>query len=238
MTNFKKKSMSLLGLLFTIMVISLTSHYETTATAAEFTLSNEDLSEIKAALHEYGITEEVQESLIEKLENGEVWDCMNPEKTSQIPEGYLNVSIDDPIKRYDFPDGSFIETKLEIVKDDFISNYDITEGSTSSGTGYVNRTGVKITASKGALLGMGFFADFTHVQSGYDQISRVYDQWVKVIGGNASSVTLQIVKANEDSNGPAQAKLTAQVNWLGIGTSGTEWLYLNVGSDSAWSSEN
>lgn len=231
MSNFKKKTLSLLGLLFTIMVISLTSHYEITATAAELTLSNEDISEIKAALHEYGITEEVQESLIEKLENGEVWDCMNPEKTSQIPEGYLNVSIDDPIKRYEFPDGSFIETKLEIVNDDSISTYDVTGGSTSSGSGYVNRTGVKISASKGALLVWGFYADFTHVQSGYDQISRVYGEFV-MGGGNVSSLTLQLVKAKEDSNGPAQAKFSAQTS-----TSGTLLLYLNVGSDSAWTSQ-
>lgn len=39
-------------------------------------------------------------------------------------------------------------------------------------------------------------------------------------------------------NGPAEAKLITQVNWLGIGISGTEWLKLHVGNDRAWSSEN
>lgn len=74
-----------------------------------------------------------------------------------------------------------------------------------------------------------------------DQIDAVYDRWVKVIGGSYSVDTFEITKEVEDvsANDPATAKLIADISWVGgITGSGTEWLYLHVGGNRAWISQN
>lgn len=202
-------------------------------------LSEEDELEIREMLDELNIDKKTQDNLINKLENNQIWDCMDEGQVSKIPESYFNVSIDEPVKRYTFPDGSVIETKLELLEEPpMILHSAVTGGSTSSGSGYSTVRGAKISTKKG-LLGMGFYADYTNVHGGYDYISRVYDSWVKVVGGSYSNRNLKIVKKRENSSGPAQAKLSADVSWVGgLTGAGTEWLKLYVGKDRAWSGQN
>ncbi|MCR2043797.1 hypothetical protein NSA23_06645 [Anaerosalibacter massiliensis] len=222
-------------LLLTIILGGGITCYADSVESNVVNLSEEDKLEIREMLDELNIDKTTQDNLINKLENNQIWDCMDEEQVSKIPENYFNVSIDEPVKRYTFPDGSVIETKLELP---MISPSAVTGGSVSSGSGYTSVRGAKVSTKKG-LVGMGFYADYTNVNGAYDYISRVYDSWVKVVGGSYSNRKLKIVKKREDISGPAEAKLSADVSWVGgVTGAGTEWLKLRVGKDKAWSSQN
>lgn len=110
-------------------------------------------------LDKLNIDKTTQDNLINKLENNQIWNCMDEEQVSKIPENYFNVSIDEPVKRYTFSDRSVIETKLELP---MISPSAVTGGSVSSGSGYTSVRGAKVSTKKG-LVGMGFYADYTNV---------------------------------------------------------------------------
>ncbi len=240
-----KKIMFLSVLLLSVVLGSFTSFADQkdidVIDANEITISNDLKLEIKESLDELGIDETTQDSLINKLEKGEIWDSMDKEQVSQIPEDYFNVSEKEPVKRYTFPDGSVIEQKIEIPTTKSQSNISpsaISGGSVVSGSGYTTYKGVKVSKTSG-LMGMGFYANYTFVQGGSDIIESVYDRWVKVVGGSYSVDTFQITRKTEVSGNPATAKLIADISWVGgVTGSGTEWLYLNVGNDRAWSTQN
>lgn len=202
-------------------------------------ISVENENEIRTNLNELGIYGQTQDNLINKLREGMIWDCMDKNKVSKIPKNFFDLTESNPVKRYVFADGSVIEKKMEILsKKVLVKKGAISGGDTSSGTGYFCVKKAKISTRKG-LVGMGFFADYCSVNGGNDYISSVYDEWIKVIGGSSSTPSLKIVKKKENLNGPAKAKLTAQVSYVGdIAGSGTEWLYLCVGDDRAWTTEN
>ena len=241
MSNSKKKIVMIL-LAAIMMMGSFTNTY---ADSNSYKLCTEDKKEVEFILSELRVEEKVQKKLIKKLEDGVIWDCMDKEQVAQIPESYFSVSIEEPIKRYVFPDGSVIETKLEfdeatkVVKEPSeMSLYgSISGGSSSSGSGYVSYRNVKVSTKKG-LLGMGFYADYTNVNRGYDKIDGKRDWWIKGVGASVSDISFT-QKTKEDLNGPATATLKCQVSWLGgVGATGTEWLKLHVGNDRSWTSEN
>lgn len=241
---FKKKFLLLLSALSLLSVNATTILANpTVSTTTESIISANTETEIREALSELNISDEVQNNLILKLKNGEIWDCMDKSQVAQIPEGYFNVSLDNPVARYTFPDGSVIEHSLDISdsKIDFdgaISTCGIVNGSVSSGSGYMSITGARISTQKG-FMGIGFYADFTHVNRGYDYISNVYDPYVKIVG-SCSDPVLEITQPRENASGPACAKVSTQASY-GVGDysyTGTEWLKLYVGNDDAWTDEN
>lgn len=230
------KRITFLTVLFISIFLSGMTGFANELNTNKIFISDEIKLEIKQSLSELNIDEETQIKLINKLEQGEIWDCMDKSLVAQIPDNYFDISEDEPIKRYTFPDGSVIEQRIEIPNMMYPSA--ISGGTVSSGSGYSTYKGVKVSKTSG-LMGMGFYADYTIVQNGSDIIENIYDRWVKVVGGSYSVSTFEITRRTEVSSSPAMAKLIADISWVGgITGSGTEWLYLNVGKDKAWSSQN
>lgn len=199
--------------------------------------SNIDLEEVKNNLTSLGIDEETQNKLINKLINGEVWDSLNPKCLEKVPKSFFNISFDNPINRYEFPDGSVIEVGIKFPEGFELDNIEragsISGGTSSSGTGYSSIKGAEIYRYAG-MYSLGFYADFTLVNGGYDYISNVYSPWTKSAASNITYPELLIYSKNESISGPARAELRAQVDYLGIVGSETVWVTLNVGNNQAW----
>jgi hypothetical protein len=67
----------------------------------------------------------------------------------------------------------------------------------------------------------------------------VYDEFAKVIAGSYSNLELELISNEESANGPAEAKVSADITYVaGIGASNREWIKLLVGDDKVWTSEN
>lgn len=200
--------------------------------------SQENLfEEIRLELEKNNISKDIQNSLIDKLKRGEQWDSMNPQKISQIPDGYFKITEGvTKTKRYTFEDGSFIEQVVDVPIARQLRS--VSGWSVSNGTGYHSVKGAKVVVSRG-ICSVGFFADYTINNRANDRIDKVYDEFAKVIAGSYSNLELELISNEESANGPAEAKVSADITYVaGIGASNREWIKLLVGDDKVWTSEN
>lgn len=186
-----------------------------------------------------GVDKGIQDKLLRKLQNGQIWDSMNPEKLRKVPTGALTPTLKEPIKRYVFPDGSVIVSEIENLGTPvFVKKSGSgVVGISGGGTGYYQYVNKKISY-KGALYGYGFYADFTLVNGAYDYIDDVYDPFVNVVGGSGSINSCMINKSKESSTKPARATCSVQLDFAGgVVGSGTHILELTVGKDTYKSRE-
>lgn len=191
-------------------------------------LSEKVILEIKKSLTDLSIDDNTQERLITKLEEGQLWDSMNKEKVNAIPTELLSVSLEEPVKRVVFEDGSVLENRIETVD----VNQDKISVNLVARNYYKN---VKVSFNNG-LSGGGFYADYYIDYNYNDAITKVKDSYINVIGGSYSDKKLQIVNPAEDEiyEEPAEAVLTADINYVGkIGASETLIFKLLVGNDKA-----
>lgn len=189
-------------------------------------LDTEVIKELKMELDSLDIPLETQDFLIQKLEKGETWDCMNPEKIAEVPKDYLVPTLKDPVKRYVFEDGSVIENSI------LVSN---TINPLIPMPIYYDN--VKISGKNG-LVGGGFYADYCIDGNSNDRISAVRDSYINVVGGSYSNKELSIVRSAEDTSRkkPAEAILTADISYLGdIGAAETFHFKMFVGNDQMMS---
>lgn len=186
-------------------------------------LSNEDIEELKTFLSCYGVDDLTIVNLINKLQNGELLDSINPEKQ------HLGIveKIGNEREKVTYPDGSIVIKGI-----DNIQNRAISGGTVSSGTGYSSRIGARIYHNAG-LINCEFYADYTNVQGGYDIIEKVYRYDIRVLGGSFTGATLAINKKYENSQGNAWASLRFKVSTLGLVDSIAN-LDLFVGRDTAY----
>lgn len=78
---------------------------------------------VKQYLEESNVPKEKLDFLIEKLENGILWDCYNEEKLNEVPSDFNCFDISTSIKEkyFRFEDGSFI--KISVGGGEEIENY-------------------------------------------------------------------------------------------------------------------
>lgn len=218
--------------IITILTIFLTGNSHAFASEEngnQLILSNDEITNIKMSLSEYGVGEETQEDLINKLKNYEIWDSLkgvDPISTRTV----LKNDIEEKVEV--FQDGSISVTAIDFSTaeiSDVITTYDLDPGDISSGSGYTNYRGAKVYKNE-IVLWASFYADFTTVHQGMSYITRVYDEHVGGAGGTFSEVKLDLIKAKEDLNSPAEAKLGFIVTFWGGWGGGTAWLKLQVGN--------
>lgn len=176
---------------------------------------------LRQGLTELHISPQVQAQLIEKLQRGEMWDSMNPEKIALLPAAALCPTPDKPVRRIIFEDGSVLEYRMEFL------NAPVSILRTPMPVYYYN---VKVSATDGAN-GGGFFADYYIDGNGNDGITAVRDPYLNVLLGSYSNLQCQIVRGVENTRSkiPAEATLTAQItNPLG---SSTFHIKMLVGND-------
>ncbi|MGQ3477892.1 hypothetical protein [Paenibacillus sp. TY11] len=88
-----------------------------------------------------GLSEEVQQSLIEKIKAGELPHSDNPEKKGTGITSEIESSDGLKIQRTTFPDGSVIQstidlTNAKIKEENVVTPNDVSGGYASGGTGY------------------------------------------------------------------------------------------------------
>ncbi|WP_098748468.1 DUF5626 family protein [Paenibacillus sp. EZ-K15] len=218
--------------IITILTLFLTVNSQAFASEEkgnELILSNNEITSIKMSLSEYGVSEETQEDLINKLKNNEKWDSLKgvkPVSTRTV----LKNDIEEKVEI--FQDGSISVSAMDLSTaevSDVITPYDLDPGNISSGSGYTNYRGARIYKNEIVLFAQ-FYADFTTVNQGMSYITRVYDGDVNGVGGTISDVSLNVIQYKEDLNYPAEAKLSFIVSGWGGWGGGTCWLKLQVGN--------
>lgn len=195
-----------------------------------FILEENVKSKIRANLDELSIDKKTQDDLIQKLECGQLWDSMNPDKVSLVPVEDLLPSIDEPVKRFIFEDGSVIENQIDFseatIKETYAESYNIAQPRAQITHYY----GVKVSGKNGTY-GGGFYADY-YINWDYNQdaIMAVRDSYINVVLGSYSNKNLKIVKRVENSSGPAEATLTADLTFFNLGGA-TFHFKMYVGND-------
>jgi len=175
--------------------------------------------------------------LIDKLNRGEVWDCVK-EEYKDIQPSYTQRFENVIIKKYEYPDGSVKVNEVVLpaqknmmysARSSFFNS--IGGGDWHSGTGYRTCTGAKVSMKTG-FVNASFLADFTIVNGGYDEIHEVYDEVIFVVGGTFSDVNLSINRPKETYNKPAQATLRFTYTAINGVSSTYGYIRLNLDDDN------
>lgn len=184
----------------------------------------EDIIKLREWLSSYNVDDDTIDSLINKLEQGEIWDSLNPEKAN------LGVSskINNEESKIVYPDGSIAITGLEKG----IEDRKINIGSVSSGTGYRVYKNCKVYHNAG-IVNLEFYANYTIAQGAYDKIDGVRDARSTSLGGVATRVSFGRKKIQENANGPAKARFEVFFVSYDNKASGNYWIDLDVGKDTA-----
>jgi hypothetical protein len=227
---------SVLGLLLTSSLSANASNdvIETKATHKAFKLPVEQRKELEEKLASKGIKKETINSLISKLERGEIWDSLNPDVVEKVDSKLINPSIDNPYVFYTFPDGSYIESSISKTNDS------IGIMASTCGTGYCYYTKQKISRYT-SLVDAFYYADFTINYGAADRISYLYpDYSIEVLGGTWTDDKLEYIRSTEDTynnlNAKARLKFTYTINTPIPAKSKVASLYLIVGDDTWYSS--
>ncbi|MFF2532095.1 hypothetical protein ACFVS2_24630 [Brevibacillus sp. NPDC058079] len=214
-------------------------------------LSKSSGSSLKNSMNKLNIDIQTQDELINKLQNGQMLDSENPKELSKVPEDALTPSLDDPVKRYTFPDGSVIENGIEIIsKTEFDKDGNVLAeynkgnageiGTLSSeeiikskcGSGYCIYT-LKVYHDRAGVEAY-FMATVNIINGGADKITSVGDYYIYTLYGSSSNENLDINRGTE-LEGSAPAAATLKFTWSAVGSS-TMKLRLNVENDSYYSS--
>ena len=223
MRNFFKKSISILSIM--TLFLSLGSLRVNAETKGILTL--QEKQEITKAFRKDGLEEDTITSLIEKLDNGEQIDSMNPEK-DPISKYSTTNKDGEQVEKLIYEDGSYAITTIS--SPNAISNRaSISGGNVINGSGYKDVKGAKISHSTGTVE-VYFYADYTSVAGRKSYISNVYDYKINVRLGYYTLESFGIVKKNEDLNGPAKASLNFGITRTGDLFSSSHRLVLSIDS--------
>ncbi|MFE4710853.1 hypothetical protein ACFRAM_08250 [Paenibacillus sp. NPDC056722] len=199
-------------MLFSISSVSFASE------SNENLLSSEDKAKISRFADDLGLSNEVKETLIKKIESGELPDSDNPEKKDTgVTYEFVN-SENLKIKRTVFPDGSVIQSVLDttdaneqIVTPMIVDN---STGWVESGSGYKKYYNATVKEET-VMVKAKFFADYVLVNGGYPYISKVFDGYVEAAGGYVNNETPPTID-NQSQTSTAPAKATYSFTFVKI----------------------
>ncbi|WP_427337688.1 hypothetical protein [Caloranaerobacter sp. DY30410] len=164
---------------------------------------------------------------------------MNEDKVSKIPRSLITPTIQDPVKRYVFEDGSVLlveifggnakKKQVNKIHDMFANDMFIPENI--SGSGYTIIEDQRVSIKRG-LVAIGFTIDYCYVNGGYDYIIDVRKPYCNVVGGTYSDLNLSIVRKRETASLPAEAVASANVSFIGgIAAGGTHFCVFKLQND-------
>ncbi len=236
---------------FALALCATTPTFATPAKKIE--ISQSDELKLRKNMQKLKIDKKTQDKLVTKIRSGQMLDSENPEKLAMVPKEALTASMNDPVKRYTFPDGSVIESGIEIIsKTEFdkdgnvlkeyseknsgeigtLSDEDII--SSKCGSGYCNYT-LKVYHDRGGVYAE-YLAAVSIINGGADKISEVGDHSIHCLYGSSTNENLTINRKTElEGISPATATLT--FTYVAVGSS-TMRLRLNVEDGGYYSSAN
>lgn len=208
------------------LVLGLTVGSPTSAQTSKLEVTQDNVNVIKENMLKMNIDEEDYPELSEKIKAGQMLDSQNPEELAKIPKDALTPSLTDPVKRYTFPDGSVIESGIEIIskteldkegnvlrefknkehgKNTVAAEEEIIKSK--CGSGYCNYT-LKVY-HKTLIVEASFLATVSIIDDGPDRISDVGDHYIWCLYGYSSGESLTINREVElEKIAPAAATLT------------------------------
>lgn len=204
-------------------------------------LSPVDVQEIIDGFNEYKVDKETQEALLEKLDDGKIWDSLDP--NAEPVESHVQKFENGFSKKVDtYADGSVVATEVEIDYPEIapqpsgniraLATPTVSGGTVTSGSGYLTVTGAKVNYDA-VVIKCFFYANYQLVQGAYDKISWVSptaEAYIHIIGGTFSERQMSLPKSAENINGPAYATLSFIASASSIGTMAC-LLKLSVGND-------
>jgi hypothetical protein len=210
-------------LLLSCMLFAIPSPVKASAEEIKKTYSESELLEVREKLNNNFVPENQQDKLIEKLENGEAWDCMKESELEKVPDEFNAIDLlSEPYvkKYYRFEDGSYIMIQTgEEGKGGFKEEKPLKRGSssTSYGTTYWDW---RIERNQGDL-GSRFYFDgyLARYGAGKSKISAV--KWGVTEGFGATEPKFEVARAEEVLS-PSQAAL-GRMWWQSSATVSGGW---------------
>ncbi|MBY7121162.1 hypothetical protein ILS93_03415 [Bacillus sp. 16GRE42] len=209
--------------------------------------------QIKSIKESYGDTK-VQKSLIEKVNNGETLDNVNPEKKSLGKKE----RISETATLTTFPDGSKEETGIDYSEAKFFDEKgnevqpskvqpikgikgpqgSITGGTWTSGSGYSCVKGAKVWRQSYGNFNVQYYVDYCNHNGAYDKLDRVWGRTLSNVHGSYSIEKEGVFRTWEQSGGYAAYGGVKFAYTDENGRSSTQYLYVHVGNDRAWEDAN
>ncbi|MED0873159.1 hypothetical protein [Bacillus mobilis] len=228
-----------------VLTLSLSLSLFAPSTFAAGVGSNEQklsmIEDIKASY----LDKKVQDRLIEKMNTGEIFDNVNPEKEHLGKKERLN----ETTTLTTYPDGSKEVSGIDLSEAKFFDEsgnevlsqkgaaYSISGGTTSSGSGYSCVKGAKVYRNKYQNFSVSYKADYCNHQGAYDKLSRVYGINIKAPGGDYSIEGSGVFRERENASYSAYGGVRFKYSQTGGGSS-SQWLYIRVGNDKVWEDSN
>ena len=206
----------------------------TTTTAMVNTLNSAEIQELENFWTEYQVPEATQQALLLKLEQGEMWDSLDPEVSSVHTEKLTTDSENLVIETY--PDGSISVsgTSSPQEQEEGISPQSVTDCKQGSGSNnyQIKYVGCKADVNYG-LLRMGFNFDYTAYKGAHGVITRHYNSFNTIIGGALSNH-----RFSKMSNSQVRYSADFSVAFEGFPAGWTAWMQANVTGSKAWTTHN
>lgn len=192
-----------------------------------------ETEEVRQFLEIHGVDVHTQDTLLDALASGEVWDSMSPEELPVSTRSEVTTTSTLTIDT--FADGSIVVAEIESPRAESgdLGARTVTGCRTTvSGTGYSNRYDCKASASTGLVL-MGFYISYSLTGS-WDSIIEVHSPYGQCSLGTCTSPTLSVQKYTENASGSAWAR--SRMTFTGaMGTGGgTYEMRALVGGNTAW----
>lgn len=215
------------------MVLLMISFSVNASATSSTEITSKSIKDIKTNLSAMGVDSKTQNSLIDKLKSGQIWDSMNPEMQDKgIVSTTSSIDLDGnkvTITKTVYPDGSVSVVSITVPSKsngsgDIVTPQDVGGGSSSCGSGYCNTYGAKVDGGNGVVTA-SFLADYSIVNGGYDSILKVYQPSVKVYFGSYENVSgPNILRAQETQYQSARAYMS----WTYKSSAGSATQYLNL----------
>ena len=213
-----------------ILIVVIAAALAAVLSTGQMALASTQPDEITSKMIELGIATEDQVTIIQNLENGimplsDTPNSIPVSSSTTIVSGFQN-------EKQKFSDGSIRIISKELPKNPLLRSTGLNACSVSSGTGYVNYVNCTVYNDT-PLVTMGFIANFTLVQGGYnDYISNAVNPIATCRLGACSNIKAWVGKAQETTSGKAWAKMTADYILYGGAASTSYSLVLYVGANT------
>ncbi|RRD48140.1 hypothetical protein [Arachnia propionica] len=212
-----------------VTTLSLLLFFFTLPAKAE-NISEDDLGQVRTALKRAGVSQEVEDRLIAKLQAGEIWDSMTPGTEPRTVERSSGVI------REIYDDGSLVVTTMddgELVDGGIATSLAAVSGCRGrSVISSVKYSQCKVEQDS-IFLVMGFYFDYSVPVKGTPVVTRAYGWYNRVLFGSSSNNHLERLSGN-------RAKYSAEISsaigfsWGGatVGATQTSEVYIMVIVDS------
>lgn len=198
-------------------------------------MTAEQTAALTSFLSENDVPAVTQESPLQKLAAGQVWDSMSGAAPVSVVESTV-ANERHTVSTY--ADGSIVVDTMRLPTaapaPGTITPFDVKNcRTTASGSGYRNYYDCQASSSTG-IMTMGFYISYSLVQGSWDRIISVSSPYRDATLGTSTNPDLTIQKTVENASGSAWARV--KTTWTGVSgnPSGTYEMRALVGQDKAW----